>query len=73
MTYQQATFVKNLVESNFSLDEIAKKFYKHFGKTEYCEGPEGISFYKGKKNYNFSTLQGNDIKYAASVRLREKL
>lgn len=73
MTYQQANFVKNLVEQKMPLNKIAETFYYKFGKTSYCDGPETSSFYKGRRINVFTSLQGNDIKSAASLLLRERL
>jgi hypothetical protein len=72
MTYQQANFVKNLVEQKTPLNKIAETFYYKFGKTSYCDGPES-SFHRGKRINMFTSLQGNDIKSAASLILRERL
>lgn len=73
MTYQQALFVKDLVLTKEPLNKIAEKFYAKFGKTEHCSGPESYEMSRGRKIYSFSSLQGNDIKYAASILLRERL
>jgi hypothetical protein len=73
MTYQQAIFVKNLIQEKTPLDKIAELFYVKFGKTVYCDGPETSSFFKGRRTNVFTNLQGNDIKSAASLALREKL
>jgi hypothetical protein len=73
MTYQQATYVKELLNSKTPLNKLAESFYLKFGKTEYCEGPESCTNFKGKKIATFSSLQGNDIMYAASIKLRERL
>ena len=55
------------------LNKLAENFYIEFGPTEYCQGPDSPTFFRGKKIYTFSSLQGNDILYAASTKLREKI
>lgn len=73
MNIQQAKFVKNLRQRGESLDKIAELFYNEFGSTKYCEYPKYVLSKHGQKIYTFSGLEGNDIVYAASVFLNEKL
>lgn len=73
MTYQQALYVKKLLEEGLTLAQIAEKYYRKYGVTDVCQGPDVYTYEKGKKNYTFSNLQGNDIKSTASLILREKL
>lgn len=73
MTYQQAIFVKGLITNGTPINKLAENFYKEFGSTEHCRGPESSTFFKGRRINLFSSLQGNDILYAASTVLREKL
>jgi hypothetical protein len=73
MTYQQALYVKKLLEEGLALAQIAEKYYRKYGMTDICQGPDVYTYEKGKKKYTFSNLQGNDIKSTASLILREKL
>tara|TARA_A100001515_G_scaffold69942_1_gene55593 strand:+ start:74 stop:295 length:222 start_codon:yes stop_codon:yes gene_type:complete len=73
MTYQQALYVKKLLQEGFSLGQIAERYYRKYGITDICQGPDVYTYEKGKKKYSFSNLQGNDIKCSASLILREKL
>ena len=73
MTLQQANFVKELVDNKESLNSIAEKFYLRYNKTEYCSGPSGFYIVKGKKISQYSALDGNDIKNAASMKLNIRL
>jgi len=73
MTYQQALYVKKLLEENLPLSQIAEKYYRKYGSSDICQGPDVYTYEKGKKKYTFSNLQGNDIKSIASLILREKL
>jgi hypothetical protein len=73
MTYQQALYVKKLLEEGLTLAQIAEKYFKKYGLTDVCQGPDVYTYEKGKKKYTFSNLQGNDIKSTASLILREKL
>jgi len=73
MNIQQAKFVKNLRQRGESLDKIAELFYNEFGSTKYCEFPRYIFSKHGQKIHTFSGLEGNDIVYAASLFLNEKL
>ena len=73
MTYQQALYVKKLLEEGLTLAQIAEKYFKKYGLTDICQGPDVYTYEKGKKKYTFSNLQGNDIKSTASLILREKL
>ena len=73
MTYQQALYVKKLLEEGLSLARIAEKYYRKYGVTDICQGPDVYTYEKGQKKYTFSNLQGNDIKSTASLILREKL
>ena len=73
MTYQQALYVKKLLEEGLTLSQIAEKYYRKYGVTDICQGPDVYTYEKGKKKYSFSNLQGNDIKSTASLILREKI
>jgi hypothetical protein len=73
MTYQQANFVKNLVDKKTPLNEIAELFYSEFGETEACNGPEKTSIFKGRRVNIFTNFQGNDVVNAASFVLRKRL
>ena len=73
MTYQQAIYVKKILEVDTSFNQLAEKFYKKYGVTDICQGPDVYTYEKGKKKYSFSKLKGNDIKSTASLILREKL
>lgn len=72
MNYQQANFVKEKVSEKVPLDKLAEMFYNKFGDTEYCSGPSQSSFNGRKKTFVFSNIDGNDIKNAASLFLRQK-
>ncbi len=73
MNIQQAKFVKTLRQKGENLERIAELFYNEFGSTKYCEYPKYTLSKHGQKIYLFSGLEGNDIVYAASVFLNEKL
>ena len=73
MNFQMANFVKNLLKEGCSLSRLAEEFYNKFGSTEYCKGPTGHYYVRGKKLPQFSTFDGNDIKTTASSILNERL
>lgn len=73
MNVQQANFIKDLVKNHASLNEIAEKFYSKYGETVYCKGPTGHYYDRGRKIAMYSSLDGNDLKNAASEFLHERL
>ena len=69
MDYQQALFVKNLLNVNTDLNNLAKVYFRKYGETELCYGPADA---RDDRDY-FSALDGNDIRNAAESILHEKL
>lgn len=72
MNIQQANFVKYLVENSHPLNSIAECFFNKFGSTKYCGGPSGYHKINGKKIFQFSSLEGNDIRTAAEIFFNKK-
>lgn len=64
MTYQQATYVKQLVKDKNPLNKVAEMFVNRFGSTEALPAKNS--------RYNFSNLDGNDLKVSAESTLNER-
>lgn len=64
MTYQQATYVKQLVKDKNPLNKVAEMFVNRFGSTE--------TLPVKNSRYNFSNLDGNDLKVSAESTLNER-
>lgn len=61
MDYQQANYVKYLIHNKYNLNQVAREYFRRFGRSIYCEGPNG----SGQRDEEWPAACGHDLKVTA--------
>lgn len=61
MDYQQANYVKHLIVNKYNLNQVAREYFKKYGRSIYCEGPNG----SGQRDEEWPAACGHDLKGTA--------